>query len=259
MINERLPTTYSDEQSFPIELRSVPSAQLKNLLSLCVPVLWPVDQPVPQTLRIRDCSLKSKLPEVYNHSDLWNYREPDVITGVTKLRSVMAPYTSYVMLNPQFSVSFITLQYKVCDEEGMSYLEAHPEEKILNYIRNQWASNDRKIDPLDSFFTDWVTTEVYQTYKPWIKKLMLEAGIDEDEFDQIQSTRTHLLDIAFSKYPFLVHRFFQSHPKLNLLRHHVWPEIMEMSTQGVSIRLDPSRIAFADILGPLKEQTTLIF
>lgn len=251
------------ENPAPIEIAQRPALHTnqKSLLSLSVPIVLPASDPAPEVIRLRDCSLPLPEPKAHIKESLWNYRCPDVITGVSRLSTIMASYMAHELLNPDVSVSFVTIFYRACTEQDQAYLENHPDESIVVYLRRGWTTNGKDVSKQDSFYTDWVTLDVARNYTKFFENLLVEqAGVDQEEFDRFEMTRSHLFDTVFENYPFAVHTFFEKFPQLHVLRHQTWPSLLDTSIHGgVSVRLHPDRIAYAEITGSLKGRTQLVF
>lgn len=237
-------------------------AAQKNLLSLCVPVTRSTNEDVPDVIQLSECSIRSHPPLVPIANEKLNaFRLPNVITGVTRLHSIMAAYMAHEVTYPDTKTNFITLFYRSCTESDEHYLSENPSVKIIHYLRQQWVSNGRDLTKQDSFLTDWATSDLIKAVSNHFEDLMVkQAGISEDDFSQIKRMRVRMIDFIFANYPFAVHKFFEQYQQLHVLRHQVWPDLLNASIYGgVSVRLTPDRIAYAEITGDLKGHAKIVY
>lgn len=260
MTIEALPTAYPARLELHIPIKRPSIADLKDLVAVCVPIILPPYTPIPDEIRLRDCSLRPpEKPAEGISPSTWHFRTPDVITGSTKMSPLIVPCNTLVMKSRPLSLSFVTIYIKAFDAKTQAHLDANPQIKGLTYLRQLYTESPKDLKTLDTFMPTWSRVDTYEAYTSFFRTWLKKAKVNEDDIDSLLATRLNLFSNAFNRYPFLVHRFFESHPKLHVLRHTAITNISDSPINAVSVRLDPERIAFAEINGDIEGRTQLVF
>ncbi|RIY41012.1 hypothetical protein [Neopusillimonas maritima] len=260
MTIKELPSNYPEHVDLEIPIKRPSIVDLKDLVAVCVPIILPSKKSIPKALRLRDCSLMppSEPPKGISLST-WHFRTPDVITGSTKMSPLIVPCNTHVMKNPDLSLSFVTIYMKAFDAQTQAYLDENPQIKGLTYLRQLYTESPEDLKPLDTFMPTWSRVDTYEAYTSFFRTWLKKAKVNEDDIESLIATRLNLFSNAFNRFPFLVHRFFESHPNLHVLRHTAITNISDSSINAVSVRLDPERIAFAEVNGDIEGRTQLVF
>src|SRR3546814_4624650 len=111
MTKTLLPTRYSTTEEIPIENRQL-ATKVKDQSALSIPYYTKAGEPPPVVLRLRDCVIPFPDYDESINSKHSQFRAKDVLTGATKLSSILSGSTQHAFLNPDLEVSFITVFYR---------------------------------------------------------------------------------------------------------------------------------------------------